>query len=382
MKGQEFKSVCFSEPLLSGDLKRCLRISIAGGVACMVEFLGMVVFRKLLFAVAGVGFVTLCGCVEIPQAGHRPSPPPLPVALREVFQRPEFASVAVHETEEETNASYRRIRVELVIPPTSDRTNPPVVFDYYRVPAQHSPVILILPISGGREYVVEEFFAHYFARHGLAAVVAHRWKAPRAIELELIDRLLKRSLEENQLALDWIETRPELDTSRLGLFGISMGGIRGVLLTALDPRIKASALGLAGGDLAAILTHSRDRGVTRRRERFLNTTNWTEAEFEMHLRESIALEPNIFAEHIDPANVLLVLGLFDHVVPFKQGWQLREHLGQPETMVLPTGHFTAVLAVPAIQMKSEEFFKTRFGIGPPTNERRLIHSPRGASQWK
>ncbi|HZI30921.1 MAG TPA: alpha/beta hydrolase, partial [Candidatus Binatia bacterium] len=223
-------------------------------------------------------------------------------------------------------------------------------------------------------------FARYFARHGFAALIAHRWKMPREFELEAVDRWLRVSVEENQMVLDWAASRPELDAGRIGLFGISLGGIRGVLLTAIDPRIKASVLGLTGGDLPAILAHSADRGVKRRREEALGKTGWTLDEFETKLRESITCEPDVFAAHIDPHCVLLVLGVFDHMVPFKQGWELREHLGKPETILLPTGHLTAVLAIPMIQMQSVRFFEARMGFNPPASERKILRSPRDAGR--
>jgi dienelactone hydrolase len=256
-----------------------------------------------------------------------------------------------------------------------------VTFDYFQVPGANHPVILILPISGGRRYPAEEIFARHFARQGFAAIIAHRWKPPSEFDLGAIDRWLRLSLEENQLALDGIETRPELDASRIGLFGISMGGIRGVMLTALDPRIKASVFGLAGSDLPAILAHSRDRGIVRRRAKLLSEGEWTPAELEAALREAITCEPREFAAHVDPHRSLLVLGVFDRVVPFARGWQLREELGEPETLLLPTGHYTAVLAIPAIQLKSVEFFETRLGIGPSASERQRARSPRDAPWW-
>jgi len=281
-------------------------------------------------------------------------------------------------SEGESRRAYRRTRIELTPPSDWGRSNAPVTFDYFQIPGERNPVILILPISGGRRYPAEEIFARHFARNGFAAIIAHRWKPPKEFELNAIDRWLRLSLEENQLALDWIETRPELDTNHIGLFGVSMGGIRGVMLTALDPRIKASVFGLAGSDLPAILARSSDRGISKRRAEVLSQGDWTPAKLEAALRESITCEPREFAAHVDPHKSLLVLGLFDRVVPFSQGWQLREQLGKPETLLLPTGHYTAVLAIPAIQMESVEFFETRFGIGPPAGERQRARSPRDA----
>lgn len=172
---------------------------------------------------------------------------------------------------------------------------------------------------------------------------------------------------------------PELDTNRIALFGISMGGIRGVLLTAVDSRIKAATIGLAAGDLPYVLTHSKDRGTIRRREAFMRQHNLTPAEMESELRQAITCDPKTFAAHIDPRKVLLVLARFDRVVPFEKGWELRTDLGKPDTIVLPTGHYTALLAIPYIERRSLHFFEKRLPAESPGQNRKVLRSPRDAT---
>ena len=47
-------------------------------------------------------------------------------------------------------------------------------------------------------------------------------------------------------ALDYAETRPDIDAARLSYYGLSWGGRIGPITLALDPRIKAGVL-LMGG---------------------------------------------------------------------------------------------------------------------------------------
>jgi eukaryotic-like serine/threonine-protein kinase len=49
-----------------------------------------------------------------------------------------------------------------------------------------------------------------------------------------------------QRAVDWLTTRPDIDVDRLAYFGLSMGAAVGPIMTALEPRFKASVL-LGGG---------------------------------------------------------------------------------------------------------------------------------------
>ncbi len=46
-------------------------------------------------------------------------------------------------------------------------------------------------------------------------------------------------LRDEQIALDYLETRPEIDTERIGVQGMSMGSTRGWWLAAIDDRVKA-----------------------------------------------------------------------------------------------------------------------------------------------
>ena len=47
-------------------------------------------------------------------------------------------------------------------------------------------------------------------------------------------------------SIDYLETRPDIDRARIAFYGQSMGAVVGPILTALEPRLKASIL-LGGG---------------------------------------------------------------------------------------------------------------------------------------
>jgi pimeloyl-ACP methyl ester carboxylesterase len=52
--------------------------------------------------------------------------------------------------------------------------------------------------------------------------------------------------------VDYLETRPEVSTARLGYYGVSWGGALGGLLPAIEPRIKVVVLEVAGLDFPPI----------------------------------------------------------------------------------------------------------------------------------
>jgi predicted esterase len=49
-----------------------------------------------------------------------------------------------------------------------------------------------------------------------------------------------QSVREYRRAIDYLETRIEIDTGRVGMIGYSMGGFMTFSLTAVDPRVKVS----------------------------------------------------------------------------------------------------------------------------------------------
>ena len=50
-------------------------------------------------------------------------------------------------------------------------------------------------------------------------------------------------------SIDYLETRPDIDRSKLAYYGLSWGGQMGGILPALEPRLKASVIYSGGFDL-------------------------------------------------------------------------------------------------------------------------------------
>jgi cephalosporin-C deacetylase-like acetyl esterase len=57
-----------------------------------------------------------------------------------------------------------------------------------------------------------------------------------------------RRVKDAQRSIDFLESRKDIDKDRTGFYGISLGAYNGTILTAIDPRLKASVL--VGGGLA------------------------------------------------------------------------------------------------------------------------------------
>jgi hypothetical protein len=128
-------------------------------------------------------------------------------------------------------------------------------------------------LGGG--YALERHFANYFASRGYASVIVRRDPRTKTAAVEQLNQLFKDMVVDHKRVIDWLETQDDLDCSRLGIFGVSMGGIKGALLLPLEGRIQAAAIGLCGGDLPYILTRTTEPGLTKRREQEMRERNIT-----------------------------------------------------------------------------------------------------------
>ena len=236
-----------------------------------------------------------------------------------------------------------------------------IVLDFYDLKGDsRPPVVMVLPMSGGG-YTIERYFASYFANRGYAAIIVHRDKVPKEQQLiENLNPMIRRMILDHKRVIDWLETLPDVDAARTGIFGISLGGIKGAMLAPLENRICAAIIGLAGGDLPYILVHSTEPGLAKRREEFLKERNLSPDTAEAELRKMLTRDPLMYAPYVDPKKVLLVLARYDTVVPIAKGLELKEKMGNPETIMIPSGHYTAVLSIPYIKSQSFDFFEKRF----------------------
>jgi hypothetical protein len=284
-------------------------------------------------------------------------PKSLPEELKAAYSYPRFTGpVTERILKERTTYTKRQISfpsAHNILPGQHD-----ILIDYYDLKGDgKKPVILVLPILGGGNSVADSF-ARYFVQHGFSAALVHRQKQKDIGDgLESIDANLCQIIFDHRQAIDWIETRDELDASRIGVFGISMGAIKGALISALDERVGASVLALVGGDIPYLLTYSNEPGIARRRAEYLSEHQLTRAALQAELTRKITCDPSHFAEYIDAGKVLMVLALFDQTVPFEKGRELKEKMGGPETIYLISGHYTSILFKNYIKYKARKFFE-------------------------
>ena len=309
-----------------------------------------------------VVLLLITGCMYVPMANDYSGPQPLPEEIRCSFSYEKVVPVTQERIISE-ESGYRLRRIEFVpeynILPFDHR----IQMDYYDINGdQPVPVILVLPILGGSNGI-SSAFARFFARKGYAVVLVHRQKKYKDLEhLDYMDLVLRQIVLDHMQAIDWLETQSDIDTSRIGVFGISMGGIKSALVSALEPRVRAGVVALAAGDIPYVLSYSEDRGVRKKRDKVLQRQNLTVEQLYQRLSQQISCDPITYAPYMDARKILMILACFDTAVPYRKGLELKEKMGNPETIYLLSGHYSSLLYWFYIQKEALTFFDHKLAV--------------------
>ena len=224
-----------------------------------------------------------------------------------------------------------------------------------------APVIIILPVLKGAGNIIKDF-ARFYAKHGYAALIVNRKKRYlKDYDLTRVNDILQEIVINHKQVLDWIETQPDLDAERIGVFGISLGGIKGALISQLDKRVRASVIAMGGGDLPYVLAYSKEGSVEKKRNEYMKKNGLTVEEYHDILKQRITCDPMHFAPYMDARNTMMILALFDQCVPFTKGKELRDRMGKPETIYLFSGHYTSLLFKAYVKHATLKFFNKKMG---------------------
>lgn len=231
-------------------------------------------------------------------------------------------------------------------------------------PGPH-PTVVLLPILAGGDALmwtaasslVDRDVAVLWTRRSGSALKPGQ----RAPELE---ELFRRTVIHNRMVLAWARTQPDLDASRIGLVGLSTGGIVGGVLLAIEPDVGGGVLCLAGGDLPRLLDVSAENRIVKWR-RWRNTQDGIgDTALREELEAYLVSDPALLGGYVDSERVLLVGATFDQVVPRRHQTILWEALGRPRRVDVGLSHYTAALALGTVLDIGCEFLRTRFDGAP------------------
>ncbi len=235
--------------------------------------------------------------------------------------------------------------------------------DYYvGKQRERRPTVLLLPISGGVDISVTGF-ADYFTPRGIncAIVYNRRVEIEDTNSAEQVETYFRQTVLDNRQVLDYLVTRPDVDPNRLGCMGLSLGGIKASLLAGVDDRLKCVVLGLAGGSMADITMHSKEKRL-RDYVEYLQEIGAPPEMIHSELQGKVLTDPLRLGSYVDARDTLMFIAAFDQIVPTWTGKQLRRTIGRPKAIYLLAGHYTSFLFLPYAHRESFNFVKKRFDM--------------------
>jgi len=122
-------------------------------------------------------------------------------------------------------------------------------------------------------------------------------------------------------AVDFIETRPELDATKIGYLGISLGGITGTIFCGVEKRVKVPVIVLAGGQLN-LMFESKALSA--------DAKDYTSI-----------IEPKNFVKEIAPRPLLMINAENDDIIPPMMSKLLYKEAKKPKNIIwYPAKHHT------------------------------------------
>lgn len=125
--------------------------------------------------------------------------------------------------------------------------------------------------------------------------------------------LITQTVFDLRRAVDFLETRPEVDAGRIGFFGISLGGFIGTVFSGIEPRARVPVIALAGAGISILFA---DGVIPDPADEFL-----------------YYIEPLNFVEKISPRPLLMINARKDEIVPPAASELLYDRAKQPKKII-------------------------------------------------
>ena len=225
------------------------------------------------------------------------------------------------------------------------------------------PGVIVLHILGA-DFPLSRYMAARLADRGVAALFVklpyygerrpggegQRTKRFLSADIERSVSAMRQAVCDVRRAAVWLAARPDVDAKRIGVSGISLGGIVSSLAAAVDPAIREGAFLLAGGDLATILWEMPEGAAYRKQ--------WIESGRTKQDLKTLTdpFDPLTYADRLKGKRLMMIAGKVDEVVPPASTLLLWEAAGRPAIHWCDCGHYSAVgYLLPGIR-QTVEFF--------------------------
>lgn len=228
------------------------------------------------------------------------------------------------------------------------------------------PAVICLHILNGN-YELERMCCTMLASHGVPAIM---FKLPyygeralpggrkaMAANPELFAGALAQGVEDVRRTVDLLASRPEVNPQRIGVTGISLGGILAGTVAGQEPRLWRAMLILAGGDVLEIIRQAPEARPLKAVLESLPAPQKTAVETALGQVDPLRHSPGL-RDRAQQQRVLMVNATDDHVIPRACTERLATALGIADRIdwLEGLGHYTAMAAFPEILKTSVNFF--------------------------
>ncbi len=326
--------------------------------------------------------VAACG---IPGACAQTAPGSLAPRDPAYFRYDARAPFAVSETPQPSPAGMRIVRVTFPTPVPSPVPVNNTVTGFLFLPTGPGPhpAMLVLhewlPVNLNDEYTLCEAIA----RNHIAAFLMvepysfMRRPSPRVPFREILSgnvprmkEALRQTVLDSRRCFDYLSRRPDIDPQRLGVSGISLGGVLAPLIAGVDRRAKVLLTFVGGADVGGeVWENIMFQGFRAefRREGYTEDT----------LRVALAdFDAARWLSGFDPKNALLFNGRYDIFVTPSKAKILSRDLGGAAIIWSNTGHYGLHLSLARAEELGGEFLRSRFfADAPPFTPPNTIPAP-------
>jgi dienelactone hydrolase len=252
----------------------------------------------------------------------------------------------------------RRLRFPSVCP--NGQTDRLVTVRYYEdATAGPKPLVVILLIWGGLTYpsaivardLVSQGRVNVMRVLGAAPLID--WEAlarapdPAAFRAE-VQRMVARmraSVIDLRRLLDWAETRPAVDPTRIAMIGFSASTLQVAEVMASDARLAAAILVMGGAHPEQIFATCYGDPATVRAA-VLPRFGWTAQAFADYLAPLVrSLDPAELGSRLRPDRVLLFDAAYDDCVSQTAREALWNAIGRPDRVTIRSTHAGSFLAM-------------------------------------
>ena len=225
-------------------------------------------------------------------------------------------------------APYLRPKVTIEYADSGDPQVPPLPVAL-SLPGGPGPFPCVILVPGLEANKIEvQGYQRYFTDRGIAFAAM---EGPGQGELHGTPLTMPRYQAAVSAVFDHLERLPQIDGGRIGLCGVSLGGLLGSLAVAHEPRFTAACE--VSGTFDTESRWPQATWISRRGSRYITRSESDEATFDLVRTWTLLGEA-----HRITCPFLVIHGDQDPMIPVTQVDMYREHLPQAEVFVIKDGN--------------------------------------------